>query len=101
MEVREWFDTLPTRADPAKTASMINTYFFDVEGASKWRVDVKEGTVTVAENGADDTDVTLTAAEDVFKAIVNGEQNATSAYMTGKLKIRGDMGAAMKLQNLF
>ena len=30
-----------------------------------------------------------------------GEQNPTTAYMTGKLKIKGDMGAAMKLQKLF
>src|SRR5439155_1473628 len=30
-----------------------------------------------------------------------GEQNPTSAYMTGKLKVKGDMGAAMKLQKLF
>ena len=30
------------------------------------------------------------------------EQNATTASrMTGKLKIKGDMGAAMKLQKLF
>jgi hypothetical protein len=28
-------------------------------------------------------------------------ENATSAYMTGKLKVKGDMGAAMKLQKLF
>ena len=31
-------------------------------------------------------------------AVVRGEQNPTTAYMTGKLKIKGDMGAAMKLQ---
>jgi len=37
----------------------------------------------------------------VFEKIVSGEQNATTAYMTGKLKIKGDMGAAMKLQKLF
>jgi putative sterol carrier protein len=37
----------------------------------------------------------------VFAQIVAGEQNPTTAYMTGKLKIQGDMGAAMKLQKLF
>jgi putative sterol carrier protein len=33
--------------------------------------------------------------------IANGEQNPTSAYMSGKLKVNGDMGQAMKLQKLF
>jgi putative sterol carrier protein len=33
--------------------------------------------------------------------IVKGEANATTAYMTGKIKVRGDMGAAVKLQKLF
>ena len=33
--------------------------------------------------------------------IANGEANPTTAYMTGKLKIKGDMGAALKLQKLF
>jgi putative sterol carrier protein len=45
--------------------------------------------------------VTIRATEETFKAIANGEQNPTTAYMTGKLKIDGDMGAAMKLQKLF
>jgi putative sterol carrier protein len=33
--------------------------------------------------------------------IANGEANPTTAYMMGKLKIEGDMGAALKLQKLF
>jgi putative sterol carrier protein len=32
---------------------------------------------------------------------VSGEQNPTAAYMTGKLKVKGDMSAALKLQKLF
>ena len=46
-------------------------------------------------------DATISASEETFEKIRNGEQNPTSAYMTGKLKIKGDMGAAMKLQKLF
>ena len=33
--------------------------------------------------------------------IINGDQNPTTAFMTGKLKVSGDMGNAMKLQQLF
>ena len=44
---------------------------------------------------------TFSTSEENFEKIVAGEQNPTTAYMTGKLKIKGDMGAAMKLQKLF
>lgn len=47
--------------------------------------------------GDDDTDVTLTADTDTFRAIIAGEMNPTSAFMTGKLKVDGDMGTAMRL----
>ena len=33
----------------------------------------------------------------VFRAILGGEMNATSAFMTGKLMVDGSMGMAMKL----
>ncbi len=42
-------------------------------------------------------DVTLTASADVFKSILEGELNPTSAFMQGKLSVDGDMGMAMKL----
>jgi putative sterol carrier protein len=98
--VQEFFQKLASRADTSKTAGMSNSYLFDIEGAGQWKVDVDNGTVTVSEGGGD-ADATIQASEEVFQKIVNGEQNPTSAYMTGKLKIKGDMGAAMKLQKLF
>lgn len=42
-------------------------------------------------------DVTLTADADTFRAILEGELNPTSAFMTGKLSVDGDMGMAMRL----
>ena len=100
MSTKEFFDTLESRVDASKTAGMNNSYLFDIEGAGKWKVDVKDGGVKVTE-GAEDADVTITTSEETFEKITSGEQNATSAYMTGKLKVKGDMGAAMKLQKLF
>ena len=98
--VQEFFQTLAARADTSKTAGMNNSYLFDIDGAGQWTVTVEDGAVTVAE-GAGEADATIQASEEVFQKIVAGEQNPTSAYMTGKLKIKGDMGAAMKLQKLF
>jgi putative sterol carrier protein len=97
---REFFETLETRVDPSKTAGMNNSYVFEIEGAGTWKVDVTDGKVSVTEGG-DGADVTITASEETFQAIASGEQNPTTAYMTGKLKVNGDMGAALKLQKLF
>jgi putative sterol carrier protein len=100
MEPREFFETLESRVDASKTAGMNNSYVFEIEGAGTWQVDVTDGAIKVTE-GATDGDVTIHATEETFNAIASGEQNPTTAYMTGKLKIDGDMGAAMKLQKLF
>ena len=100
MSAREFFEGLEGRIDPSRTAGMNNSYLFDIEGAGKWLVDVRDGKVNVTEGG-ENADVVLSASEETFEKIANGEQNPTSAYMTGKLKVKGDMGAAMKLQKLF
>jgi len=98
--VQEFFDGLASGVDPGKTAGMTNSYLFDIEGAGQWVVVVDDGNVQVSE-GTGEADTTITTSEENFLAISRGELNPTTAYMTGKLKIKGDMGAAMKLQKLF
>jgi putative sterol carrier protein len=98
--VKDFFANLESQADATKTAGMSNSYVFDIDGAGQWKVDVDDGKVTVTEGGGE-ADVTISTSQETFEKIVAGEVNPTSAYMTGKLKIKGDMGAAMKLQKLF
>jgi putative sterol carrier protein len=100
MTAQEFFASLPERADAAKTAGMHNSYVFDIEDVGQWTVKVEDGTVTVAE-GTGEADCTIRASEETLVKIARGEANPTTAYMTGKLKIDGDMGAALKLQKLF
>ena len=97
---REFFEGLPARADASKLAGMNNSYVFDIEGSGTWFVAVQDGAISVRD-GEGEADCTISTTEENFQKILSGEQNATSAYMTGKLKIKGDMGAAMKLQKLF
>jgi putative sterol carrier protein len=97
---QEFFDSLESRADASKLAGMSNSYLFDIEGEGQWHVDVRDGGITVTP-GEGDADATITTSSETFDKIVAGEQNPTTAYMTGKLKIKGDMGAAMKLQKIF
>jgi putative sterol carrier protein len=56
--------------------------------------------VTVEET-TKEADCVIAVSEDDFLKIVRGEQSPTVAYMTGKLKVTGDVGLALKLQKLF
>lgn len=87
--VNEAVATLNEKLD---TGGFDGTAKFDIEG---------EGAVIIDSAGAragdEDADVTLSADAETFKEILDGETNPTSAFMTGKLKVDGDMGMAMKL----
>mgnify|MGYP002621705120 CR=1 FL=1 len=50
-----------------------------------------------ARAGDDDADVTLTASAETFRGMMEGNVNPTMAFMSGQLKIDGDMSLAMKL----
>jgi putative sterol carrier protein len=100
MQPREFFESLESRVDPSRAAGMNASYKFDIDGAGSWNVDVDDGKVTVTENGGE-ADTTITTSAETFTKIANGQQNPTAAYMSGKLKVSGDIGQAMKLQKLF
>ncbi len=54
----------------------------------------------VVGNQDEDADTTFVCSIDLAKGIIDGSQNPTMAFMTGKLKINGSMGHAMKLSAL-
>lgn len=70
------------------------------DGTAKFVVN-GEGTIMIDESGAraadEPAEVTMSADPDVFRSILEGNTNPTTAFMTGKLKVDGDMGAAMRL----
>lgn len=73
------------------------------DGTAKFVIE-GEGSLIIDEAGVrkgdDAADVTLTADTETFRAILDGSLNPTSAFMTGKLAIDGDMGAAMRLSGV-
>ena len=70
------------------------------DGSAKFVIE-DEGAIMLdgdgVREGDEDADVTLTADTDTFRAILDGDLNPTSAFMSGKLQVAGDMGMAMKL----
>lgn len=97
---REFFEGIEARIDPAKTAGQTGTYRFDIDGAGSWRIDVQDGKVAVDES-TDDADCVIRLKEDVLLRLIRGEQNPTTAFMTGKIKVDGNMALALKLRELF
>uniref|UniRef100_A0A8C9FAW6 Sterol carrier protein 2 n=1 Tax=Pavo cristatus TaxID=9049 RepID=A0A8C9FAW6_PAVCR len=65
-----------------------------------WIVDVKNGKGSVAVNSDKKADCTITMADTDLLALMTGKMNPQTAFFQGKLKISGNMGMAMKLQNL-
>lgn len=70
------------------------------DGVAKFVIN-GEGSIMMDSSGVraadEDAEVTMTADADVFQSILSGELNPTTAFMTGKLSVDGDMGMAMKL----
>ena len=70
------------------------------DGSAKFSI-AGEGALILDNQGVrfsdDPADVTLSATTDVFEDILAGTQNPTSAFMSGKLSVEGDMGLALRL----
>ncbi len=70
------------------------------DGVAKFVIE-DEGEIVLDSEGAragdDDADVTLTASAETFRGMIEGNVNPTMAFMSGQLKIDGDMSLAMKL----
>jgi len=54
----------------------------------------------VASNNDDDAEVTLSTSLETFEKIANGQQDPNIAFMMGKLKVKGSMGLALKLNSI-
>ncbi|NLZ27331.1 MAG: SCP2 sterol-binding domain-containing protein [Firmicutes bacterium] len=89
-------------ADPAKIKGVDAVFQFDLSGDSggTFHAVVADGEAEIIESPHDSPNVTIILSAEDFEKMMEGELNATSAFMAGKLKVKGDMSLAMKLQAL-
>jgi putative sterol carrier protein len=97
---REFFAELPEKADPARIAGIEHSYVFDVTGEGVWLIELHDGKMTITENPDRDGDVKFTLSGETFDRITERKQNPMIAYMTGKVKVSGDISAAADLQKI-
>jgi putative sterol carrier protein len=63
-------------------------------------VDTNESPAEMSHDRPDEFDVSLICSKDTFEGILGGTQDPNIAFMMGKLKVKGSMGLAMKLNGV-
>ena len=102
-KAQEIFDAMPGRLLPEQAGDLNATILFELtgEGGGEWSLTLANRQATVVAGAAPNPTMTFSASASDYVAIINGDLNPMQAFMQGKVKIKGDMGAAMKLQKLF
>jgi putative sterol carrier protein len=103
MTIGELFETMPARFDPAAAADVTKTLQWNITGddAGVWAYQIINGVGQLIPGGVEKPDVTFTTSGKTWIAIAEGRQDAMKAFMTGKLKVAGDMMVAMKVPQYF
>ncbi|NQW61778.1 MAG: SCP2 sterol-binding domain-containing protein [Deltaproteobacteria bacterium] len=87
-----------------KATSTNAVFGFDItgDGGGQWTLNLKQGTTSgfLVDGLAEDANVVISMAAADWTGIISGASNPMQAFMMGKIKVKGDMGLAMKLQNV-
>ncbi len=102
-EIADIFPTMVSRFVPAKAEGVNAIIQFNLTGdnGGLYWLKIADGVCESGQGQAENPKMTLKAAADDWFAVSSGQLNAMQAFMSGKIKIEGDMGMAMKLQTMF
>ena len=102
-EIAQIFPEMVKRFIPEKAEGVNAVIQFNLSGdnGGLFWLRVADGKCEAGEGVAENPKMTLKALADDYFAVAMGELNPTQAVFTGKLKIEGDMGLAMKLTTMF
>ncbi|GEL76221.1 SCP2 sterol-binding domain-containing protein [Tenuibacillus multivorans] len=89
--------------NPKPYNGMTSTFSFDIttnEGNKHWSVLFYQSEVELKDELLEEPDCLLKMNESNFEKLLDGNLNATSAFMMGKIKAEGDLTKALKLQKV-
>ena len=101
--VKETFDAMAGRFKPERAAGTSAVVQYDIsgDGGGTWHAVIKDGTCAVAEGPGTNPALTLQMSAQDWLDMTSGKQSGQMLFMSGKLKLKGDMGLAMKLGSMF
>jgi putative sterol carrier protein len=99
-ELESFIAEIPARAAGKDLSGLRATYVFVVEEGKAWTVRVESKDVVVSDGIDPNADCTISASEETFTGLLDRKLGVMSAYLTGKLKLSGDLGTAMQLSKL-
>jgi putative sterol carrier protein len=102
-DVRAFFEALPSRFHAAAAEGVTAVYQFDVSGdeGGQYQLHIADKTCRVSPGVHPAPNVTLRMAGEDCMAILDGRLTGVSAYLSGRLKMEGDLGLAMRLTAFF
>jgi putative sterol carrier protein len=103
MTVKESFDAMPGRFRPDRAQGLRAVIQYDITGpgGGTYHVSIADGQCTLHEGPAPAPTLTLTMAAQDWLDMLAGKLNGQVAFLSGKLKHKGDMGLLMRLPGLF
>lgn len=99
MTVNDLIKKMPEAMNPAAATGMQSTIQYKI--SNPMYLVIEDGKCSAHEGVAPKHDVALTMTDDNLMAMLKGELNGISAFMSGKLKVEGDMMLAQRMQTLF
>ncbi|WP_033543774.1 SCP2 sterol-binding domain-containing protein [Planococcus sp. CAU13] len=85
--------------NPEPIKGMDLVYQFEIDGGV-YQLHLKDGAAKVKADAAAAPNCTLIMSYENFNKFLAGKLNGMTAFMTGKLKIQGDMTKALKLEGI-
>ncbi|MFS0863300.1 SCP2 sterol-binding domain-containing protein [Fredinandcohnia sp. 179-A 10B2 NHS] len=85
---------------PIEGLNAIYQYNITGEEEGTYQLHLADGTAKVTEGAETEADCTLTLSLANFRQFLLGKLNGTVAFMSGKLKIKGDIGKAIKMEGI-
>jgi len=90
------------KSNPDALSGVNATYQFNLSGdnGGEWIIKLGGDGSGVSDGTDDGADCVISMSDSDFMGIISGSLNPQMAFMTGKLRVKGDMGLALKLQTI-